>query len=51
MGGQDLDPPRNLSKGRFVGKASLLREQEEAGTESCGRAGGAVAGAVAEARG
>ena len=51
MGGQDLDPPRNLSKGMFVGMASLLRQQEEAGTEGCGRAGGTVAGAVAEARG
>lgn len=49
MGGQDLDPPRNLSKGVFVGMASLLREPEGARPESCERAGKAVAGAVAEA--
>lgn len=44
-----MDPPRNLSKGVFVGMASLLREPEGARPESCGRAGKAVAGAVAEA--
>lgn len=46
-----MDPPGNLSKGVFAGMASLLREQGGPESESCGRAGGAVAGAEAEARG